>query len=163
MNKLNRTEHHLLAQRLRRIYKEFGVTHFKLSFTFSKEHEVFKRIENVSRSFDELMAALQENATRTHPHVGFVYSMAAKLPLPSSRNSQILTKEYRVIEIVQDGDTPEGVLNDCRALCPDTSTIVIIGINNDGSQWLRTSRGSAIEKSFALTFFQAWMAKWFDL
>lgn len=41
--------------------------------------------------------------------------------------------------------------------------VVVLGLYNDGSQMLRTSNCSAMQKAFIHSFFSAWLVKWFQL
>lgn len=56
-------------------------------------------------------------------------------------------------------ETIEDVLKESDSL----QCIVVLGLYKDSSQMLRTSHSSAMEKSFLLAFFHAWMNKWFML
>lgn len=68
----------------------------------------------------------------------------------------------KVIEMKKDAEIIE-VLEDVKSQAGNLKCIVVLGLYHDTSQMLRTSNSSAIEKSFLLAFFQAWMAKWFNL
>ena len=55
------------------------------------------------------------------------------------------------------------VLEDALKWSEGMKCIMIIGIDRDGGQVLRTSTISGYEKAFMICFLNAWMADWFSL
>jgi hypothetical protein len=67
------------------------------------------------------------------------------------------------MEIVQHEDTPRGTLELAakEAVEQGWEAVVVIALDKDCRQSIRTSRTSMQEKVFMLQFFQAWISKWF--
>ena len=65
-------------------------------------------------------------------------------------------------EIKKESDVKQ-TLQECLDQADGLECVVILAIDNDGRQWLRTSSINQHKKSFLFCFFQAWMNKWFQL
>jgi hypothetical protein len=68
----------------------------------------------------------------------------------------------KVIEFEQKSDVKDALELTLKE-APDLDCVLILGICKDGSQLLRSSTMSAMEKSFLCAFLNAWMTKWFRL
>jgi hypothetical protein len=68
-----------------------------------------------------------------------------------------------MIEVVTFDQTPAGVLTEelKRADAGLVDGVIVIALNKDGSQQMIMSRMSMHEKSFLLSFAQAWLYRWF--
>lgn len=60
--------------------------------------------------------------------------------------------------------------NDCRKTVEEAlqwidncEAVMVVALTKDGSQILRTSTASGQQKSFMVSFLNAWLARWFNI
>lgn len=54
-------------------------------------------------------------------------------------------------------------LQECLDMSDNLECVVVLALDKDGNQILRTSSTSGEKKAFLFAFYQAWMTKWFQL
>lgn len=73
-----------------------------------------------------------------------------------------LSDDTKIRELKVKTDVKE-VVEDCLKWCEGCEAIMIVALDKNGTQILRTSTMSGMQKSFLVSFLNAWMAKWFGL
>lgn len=54
-------------------------------------------------------------------------------------------------------------IQECLDMADHLECVVVLALDKDGNQILRTSSTSGEKKAFLMAFYQAWMTKWFKL
>jgi len=54
-------------------------------------------------------------------------------------------------------------LQECLDMADNLECVVVLALDKEGNQILRTSSTSGEKKAFLLSFYQAWMTKWFKI
>lgn len=67
------------------------------------------------------------------------------------------------LHLINEGDTPEGVLKEMLACADKVEAIIVITLNKDGTQFARTSRINMYQKCFLKCFWDSWIIGWFSV
>lgn len=67
-----------------------------------------------------------------------------------------------IVEMRKDESVKEA-LQFCLKRADQFECVMIVALNSDGRQFLRSSHCSGMQKSFMISFAQSWLNKWFGL